>query len=115
MVPIFKGQGLLENGTDRLSRNVIRNCHFTLRKLPEECRSRLHREGNLKSRKMFSLLNQAPDDRNSLQHGGAAPRILKVDSIYSCVVSFTLLSVYRLIYPAHMRNKSLMTGRGIMD
>ena len=109
MVPIFKGQGLLENGTDRLSRNVIRNCHFTLRKLPEECRSRLHREGNLKS------LNQAPDDRNSLQHGGTAPRILKVDNIYSCVVSFTLLSIYRLIYPAHVRNKSLITGRGIMD
>jgi len=37
MVPFFKGQGLLEDGTDRLSRNVARNCHFTLHKLPEDC------------------------------------------------------------------------------
>ena len=113
MVPIFKGQGLLEGGTDRLSRNVVRNCHFTLRKLPEECRSRLQREGNLNTRKIFWLLNQAPDDRNSLRHGGTAPCILNVDNRYSCVVSFTLLSIYRLIYPAHVRNKSLITGREI--
>jgi hypothetical protein len=80
MVPIFKGQRLLEDGADRLSRNVVRNCHFTLPKLPEESRSRLQREGNLNSRKTFLLLNQAPDDRNSLQHGGTAPRILNVDN-----------------------------------
>jgi len=115
MVPIFKGQGLLEDSTDRLYRNVVINCHFTLRKLPEQRRSRLQREGNLNSRKIFSLLNQAPDDRNSLQHGGTDPCILNVDNRYSCVVRFTLLSIYRLMYPAHVRNMSLITGKEIID
>jgi hypothetical protein len=39
----------LEDGTDRLSRNVG-NYESTLRNIPEERRSPLHRGGNLKSR-----------------------------------------------------------------
>ena len=41
---IFKGQA--EDGTDRLSRNVSKYYQSTLRKVPEECRSHLHRGGS---------------------------------------------------------------------
>jgi hypothetical protein len=92
----------------------VRNYLFPLRKIFKECRY-LHCGGNLKSRIIFSLLNQDPSDRNSLQHGGTAPRILNVDNGYSCVVSFTLLSIYRLIYPFHVKNMSLITGRALND
>jgi len=40
----------LEDGTDRLSRNVGKNYHYTLCNNPEELRSRLPRGGSLKSR-----------------------------------------------------------------
>jgi hypothetical protein len=37
--PIFKGQEILQDGTDRLSQNVGKNFHFMLRSIPEEYRS----------------------------------------------------------------------------
>jgi hypothetical protein len=54
--PIFKSQAvqyldclILEDGTDRLSRNVG-NYQFMLRNIPEDPRSHLHDGGSLKSR-----------------------------------------------------------------
>jgi hypothetical protein len=44
--PIFKGQN-----TGRLPETSVTNCKSTLRKIPEELRSYLHRGGGLKSRK----------------------------------------------------------------
>jgi hypothetical protein len=51
--PISKGQAVQEeffldfftpgNGTDGLSLSAVRNNHSSLRKIPEECRSRLQR------------------------------------------------------------------------
>jgi hypothetical protein len=61
MGPIFKGQTvqevwLLDYGTDRLCRNVG-NYQSTLRNIPEERRSYLHRSGSLKSRTATELLS----------------------------------------------------------
>ena len=39
----------LEEGIDRLSRNICNECHYALRNNPEERRSHLFREGSLKS------------------------------------------------------------------
>jgi len=41
----------LEDGADRMSRNVGKNYHYPLCNSPEECKSHAHRGGNLKSRK----------------------------------------------------------------
>jgi hypothetical protein len=48
--PIFNGQW-----TDRLSQNVGKKLHSTLRKIPNERRSHLHRSGSLKSRNTIVL------------------------------------------------------------
>jgi hypothetical protein len=44
----------LEDGTVRLSQNVDRELPFYARKIPNACRSRLHRGGSLKPRKSTS-------------------------------------------------------------
>jgi hypothetical protein len=63
--PIFMEQAVeedfldcfsLEDGTNTLSRNVD-NYQSTLRSIPEERRSHLHRGGSLKSRTLFYLTN----------------------------------------------------------
>jgi hypothetical protein len=38
-----------EGGADRFPETSVRNYHFTLRNIPEERRSHLHRNGSLKS------------------------------------------------------------------
>jgi hypothetical protein len=53
--PIWKGQVvhdcfILEDETDRLSRNSVNNYHSTLHNIPEELKSHLHCGGNLTSR-----------------------------------------------------------------
>jgi hypothetical protein len=45
----------LEDGTDRLSETSVRNYHSTLRKIPEERGSHLHRNRNLRSRFIYIL------------------------------------------------------------
>jgi hypothetical protein len=49
-VKILFGLLTIENGTNRLYRNVARNCHYSLRNNPEECNSHLVRGRSLKSR-----------------------------------------------------------------
>jgi len=41
---------VLEDGTERLFRNIFGNYHSTLRNIQEESRSHLHGDGSLKSR-----------------------------------------------------------------
>jgi hypothetical protein len=52
--PICKGQKIfwyftLWDRTDRFTETTVRNCHYTLRDIPEEGRSHLIRGGSLKS------------------------------------------------------------------
>jgi len=48
---------IVEDVTDRLSRNVGTELHSTLRDMPKERRSHLHRRGGLKSRRPVFLLH----------------------------------------------------------
>jgi hypothetical protein len=49
VIPKFR-DNLSIKGTNRLPRNV-KNYHYTLRKIPEECRSHLHGSGSMKLHK----------------------------------------------------------------
>ena len=63
--PIFKGQAvqeecclILEDGTDRLSRNVVTYYKSTPCDIPEEWRSQLHRGGSLRSCRPISFYKE---------------------------------------------------------
>jgi hypothetical protein len=50
----------LEGGTERLSRNVGKELHYTLRKIPQACRSHLLRGGSLKSGVVYKQFSSLP-------------------------------------------------------
>jgi len=50
----------LEGGTERLSRNVGKELHYTLRNIPQACRSHLLRGGSLNSSVVYKRFSTLP-------------------------------------------------------